>query len=46
MKSKIRKTGNWSLLKSTREKHNLEILTINIAVLLSVLIVAVILQPT
>lgn len=44
MKSKIRKIGDWKLLKSTREKHNLEVITINIAVILGVFVAAAILQ--
>lgn len=44
MKSKIRKIGDWKLLKSTHEKHNLEIITINIAVILGVFVAAAILQ--
>jgi hypothetical protein len=44
MKSKIRKIGDWKLLKSTREKHNLEVITINIAVILGVFVAAAMLQ--
>ncbi|WP_262152415.1 hypothetical protein [Chryseobacterium foetidum] len=44
MKSKIRKTGDWKLLKATREKHDFEVITINIAVILSVFVAAAVLQ--
>ncbi|MFC7346068.1 hypothetical protein ACFQO9_04960 [Chryseobacterium zhengzhouense] len=44
MKSKIRKIGSWKEWKSIREKHNLEIITINIAVILGVFVAAAIIQ--
>ena len=44
MRSKIRKIGDWKLLKSTREKHDFEVITINIAVILSVFVAATFLQ--
>jgi hypothetical protein len=44
MKSKIRKIGDWKLLKATREKHDFEVITVNIAIILGVFVAAAILQ--
>lgn len=44
MKSKIRKIGSWKEWKSIRTKHNLEIITINIAVIVGVFVAAAIIQ--
>ncbi|MFY1046043.1 hypothetical protein [Chryseobacterium sp. GP-SGM7] len=44
MKSKIRKIGSWKEWSAIREKHNLEIVTINIAVILGVFVAAAIIQ--
>jgi len=45
MHRKIIKAGNWASWKKSNAKHNLEILIINIAVLLSVFVFAAIIQP-
>lgn len=44
MKTKIRKAGSWKQWKSIREKHNLEMITINVAVIIGVFVVAAIIQ--
>jgi len=44
MKTKIRKNGSWQQWKSLREKHNLEVVSINIAVILGVFVAAAMIQ--
>jgi len=44
MKTKIRKTGSWRQWKLIREKHNLEMITINVAVILGVFVAAAMIQ--
>lgn len=44
MRTKIRKIGSWNTWKSIRTKHNLEILTINIAVIVGVFVAAAVIQ--
>lgn len=45
MHRKIMKSGNWQTWKNSNNKHNLKILIINVAVILSVFVFAAILQP-
>jgi len=45
MHRKIVKSGNWETWKKSKTKHNLEILIINLAVILSVFVFAAIIQP-
>lgn len=40
MRSKIRKIGDWKTFMANRKKHDLEILTINIAVIVGVFVAA------
>lgn len=44
MKTKIRKIGSWQQWKSIRGKHNFEVVTINVAVIIGVFVAATILQ--
>lgn len=44
MKTKIRKIGSWKEWKSICGKHDLEVITINVAVILGVFVAAAILQ--
>ncbi|MCW3169960.1 hypothetical protein OMO38_15660 [Chryseobacterium sp. 09-1422] len=44
MKSKIRKIGSWKEWKSIRGKHDFEMITINVAVILGVFVAAAIIQ--
>lgn len=41
---KIRKQGSWKQWKSSRTKHNLKILAINLAVIVGVFVFAAIIQ--
>lgn len=44
MKSKIRKIGSWQEWKSICKKHDFEMITINVAVVLGVFVAAAIIQ--
>ena len=44
MKTKIRKIGSWKEWKLIRGKHDFEMVTINIAVILGVFVAAAIIQ--
>ncbi|WBV60660.1 hypothetical protein PFY12_00745 [Chryseobacterium camelliae] len=41
---KVRKQGSWKEWKSSNNRHNLEILVINVAVILGVFVAAAIIQ--
>ncbi|PJJ66647.1 hypothetical protein [Chryseobacterium geocarposphaerae] len=41
---KVRKQGSWKEWKSSSDRHNLEILVINVVVILGVFVVAAIIQ--